>query len=171
VWRQAGVIGDLRAQRSLRPDSFVVVRSDRHVRERCSFVAGRRTPLPASASIALERQVAALRINPLVKDIITKGSESAAPAPTVKASARSRATADGPVWWPDGKRIGYLTLGREGNARTRVTTVKDGTTRMLDNIRLQGFNRPFAVFPDGNRIVVGNAIHYLDEIWVLEPKR
>ena len=82
-------------------------------------------------------------------------------------------TRDGgwPVWWPDGKRIGYLALGRDGNARIRVTTVKDGTTRTLDSIRLQGFNRPFAVFPDGNRIVVGNAIHDLDEIWVLEPKR
>ncbi len=52
-----------------------------------------------------------------------------------------------------------------------MTTVKDGTTRTLDSIRLQGSNRPFAVFPDGNRIVVGNAIHDLDEIWVLEPKR
>jgi Tol biopolymer transport system component len=82
-------------------------------------------------------------------------------------------TRDGgwPVWWPDGKRIGYLTVGRDGNARIRLTTVKDGTTRTLDSIRLQGSNRPFAIFPDGNRIVVGNAIHDLDEIWVLEPKR
>ncbi|HEY7500337.1 MAG TPA: protein kinase [Vicinamibacterales bacterium] len=76
-----------------------------------------------------------------------------------------------PVWWPDGKRIGYLALGWDGNARIRIVTINDGAIRTLDSIRLEGPNRPFAVFPDGTRIAAGNAIHDLDEIWVLEPKR
>ena len=82
-------------------------------------------------------------------------------------------TKDGgwPVWWPDGKRIGFLALGWDGNARIRVANIKDGVTRTLDNVRLQGSNRPFDVFDDGNRVVVGSMIHDLDEIWVLEPRR
>jgi Tol biopolymer transport system component len=76
-----------------------------------------------------------------------------------------------PVWWPDGKRIGYLALGWDANARIRVATVKDGATRTLENIRLEGVNRPFAVFADGNRVVISGMIHDLDEIWVLEPRR
>ena len=76
-----------------------------------------------------------------------------------------------PVWWPDGKRIGFLALGWDANARIRVATVKDGATRTLDSIRLQGSNRPFAVFADGNRVVVGSMIHDADEIWMLEPRR
>ena len=75
------------------------------------------------------------------------------------------------MWWPDGKRIGFLALGWDGNARIRVVNVKDGVTRTLDNVRLQGSNRPFDVFDDGNRVVVGSMIHDLDEIWVLEPRR
>jgi Tol biopolymer transport system component len=88
-------------------------------------------------------------------------------------SGQRQITKDGgwPVWWPDGKRIGYLALGWDANARIRVVTLKDGATRSLDNIRLQGSNRPFAVFADGNRVGVGSMIHDLDEIWVLEPRR
>ena len=82
-------------------------------------------------------------------------------------------TKDGgwPVWWPDGKRIGHLTLAPDGNAQIRVVTVKDGVMRTLDHIRPKGSNRPFAVFADGSRVVIGSMIHDLDEIWVLEPKR
>ena len=88
-------------------------------------------------------------------------------------SGQRQITKDGgwPVWWPDGKRVGHLLLGPDGNAQIRVVTVKDGAARMLDNVRPKGSNRPFAVFADGNRVVIGSMIHDLDEIWVLEPKR
>jgi Tol biopolymer transport system component len=86
-------------------------------------------------------------------------------------SGERRLTADGgwPVWWPGGKQIAFLTLGPQGN-QIRVVSF-DGTTRLLDWIRLEGTNHPFAVFPDGKRIAGTNAVHVSDEIWLLEPKR
>jgi Tol biopolymer transport system component len=94
---------------------------------------------------------------------------------TVRAdgSGERRLTPEGgwPVWWPDGTQIGYLAVGPDGNAEIRVVSVRDGAIRTLDGVRLQGLNHPFAVFPDGHRIVVGNAVHDLDEVWVLEPGR
>ena len=76
-----------------------------------------------------------------------------------------------PVWWPDGRQIGYLAIGADGNADLRVVSLLDGRTRTLDSVSLEGVNHPFAVFPDGHRVVVTNAVHDTDEIWVLEPKR
>jgi Tol biopolymer transport system component len=76
-----------------------------------------------------------------------------------------------PVWWPDGKQIGYLAPGPDGNNQIRVLTLATGATRVLDSIKLRGTNLPFAVTPDGEHVVTGNAVHDQDEIWVLEPKR
>jgi eukaryotic-like serine/threonine-protein kinase len=84
-----------------------------------------------------------------------------------------RVTKEGgwPVWWPDGTRIGYLALGADGNAQIRVLTLATGATRTLDSIKLRGVNHPFAVSPDGEHVVSGNALHDQDEIWVIEPRR
>jgi len=76
-----------------------------------------------------------------------------------------------PVWWPDGSQIGYIAVGPNGNGQIRVVAPRDGTTRTLDGVLLAGLNHPFAVFPDGQRLVVGNAVHVSDEIWVIEPRR
>ena len=76
-----------------------------------------------------------------------------------------------PVWWPDGTRIGFLAPGPDGNNQIRVLTLATGVTRVLDSIKLRGTNHPFAVSPDGEHLVSGNAVHDQDEIWVIEPKR
>ncbi len=76
-----------------------------------------------------------------------------------------------PVWWPDGSQIAYIAVAADGNAEIRVVSLRDGTTRRLESVRLATLNHPFAVFPDGQRIAVGNAVHQSDEIWVIEPKR
>ncbi|HEY7059317.1 MAG TPA: protein kinase [Vicinamibacterales bacterium] len=85
-----------------------------------------------------------------------------------------RLTPDGgwPVWWPDGKRIGYLAIGRRGDQEIRVVPVDgSGAPHALDGIHLVGTNHPFAVTRDGRTIIVSNAAHLSDEIWLLEPKR
>jgi Tol biopolymer transport system component len=76
-----------------------------------------------------------------------------------------------PVWWPDGRQVGFIAIGPDGNGQIRTVSVGDGTIRTLDRVRLATRNHPFAVFPDGGRIVLGNAVHVSDEIWVLEPRR
>jgi TolB protein len=76
-----------------------------------------------------------------------------------------------PVWWPDGSQVAYIAAGPEGHGEIRVVSLRDGTIRRLDSVRLAELNHPFAVFPDGQRLVVGNAVHLSDEIWVIEPKR
>ena len=88
-------------------------------------------------------------------------------------SGERQLTKDGgwPVWWPDGSQIAYLTVGASGNGEIRVVSIGDGSTRHLDSVRLGSLNHPFAVFADGQRLVVGNAVHVSDEIWVIEGKR
>ena len=76
-----------------------------------------------------------------------------------------------PVWWPDGSQIGYLAAGPGGNNEIRVVSLGGGAMRSLDSVRLVGLNHPFAVFQDGQRVVVGNAVHLSDEIWVIQPQR
>ena len=76
-----------------------------------------------------------------------------------------------PVWWPDGSQVGFIAVGPDGNGQIRVLSLRDGSIRSLDRVRLATRNHPFAVFPDGRRIVLGNAVHLSDEIWILEPRR
>jgi TolB protein len=87
-------------------------------------------------------------------------------------TSQRRLTSEGgwPVWWPGGRELGYLAVGADGNQEIRVASL-DGSTRTLTSIRLNGTNHPFAVFPDGKRIVASNAVHVSDEIWLLEPGR
>jgi Tol biopolymer transport system component len=76
-----------------------------------------------------------------------------------------------PVWWPDGRQIAFIAAGQEGHGEIRVASLADGSTRTLTSVKLGVLNHPFAVFPDGQRLVVGNAIHEVDEVWVLDARR
>ena len=76
-----------------------------------------------------------------------------------------------PEWWPDGKQVAYVAVGPAGEGQIRVVSLRDGLTRVLDNVHLAELNHPFAVFRDGSQLVVGNAVHDLDEIWVMKPRR
>jgi Tol biopolymer transport system component/predicted Ser/Thr protein kinase len=76
-----------------------------------------------------------------------------------------------PVWWPDGRQLGFVASGPDGRGEIRIASLADGKIRTIEHVRLATLNHPLAVFPDGTRIVFGNAEHLSDEIWVLEPRR
>jgi Tol biopolymer transport system component len=86
-------------------------------------------------------------------------------------TSRHRLTQTGgwPVWWPDGKQIGYQTATSEGNEQIAVVRLDGGPPRILNTLRFLGINYPFDVSPDGNRLVTTNDQHLGDEIWLLEP--
>ena len=73
-----------------------------------------------------------------------------------------------PVWWPDGKQIGYQTVTAEGNAQISVVRLEGGPPRTLNTLRFYGTNYPFDVSPDASRLVLTNSQHLSDEIWLLE---
>ncbi len=73
-----------------------------------------------------------------------------------------------PVWWPDGKQIGYQMVTSEGNTQIVVTPLDGGQTRTLDALRFYGSNFPFDISRDGRQLVVTNSQHLSDEIWLLE---
>jgi Tol biopolymer transport system component len=81
-----------------------------------------------------------------------------------------RLTSEGgwPVWWPDGRQVGYIALGPGGNEEIRVVSIDGGAARTLP-IRLSGSNHPFAVTNDAQGIVVSNSVHISSEIWLLQP--
>jgi eukaryotic-like serine/threonine-protein kinase len=75
-----------------------------------------------------------------------------------------------PVWWPDGRQVGYLAVGPRGDQELRVVSIEGGASQVLP-IRLSGTNHPFAVTADGRTIIISNGVHLSDEIWLLEPRR
>ena len=73
-----------------------------------------------------------------------------------------------PVWFADGRSIGYLSVGLRGNQEYRVVDVATGVSRALP-VTLRGTNMPFFPLPDGRSLVYTNAVHVSDEIWLLKP--
>ena len=75
-----------------------------------------------------------------------------------------------PVWWPDGKQIGYQTVTSEGNTQIAVVRLDGGPPRTLNRLHFYGTNYPFDVSGDGTRLVTTNGQHLSDEIWLLAPQ-
>ena len=73
-----------------------------------------------------------------------------------------------PVWWPNGKEIGYQTVTPEGNAQITISPLNGGPARAIKQVTFYGTNYPFDVSSDGSRLVTTNSQHLSDEIWVLE---
>jgi Tol biopolymer transport system component len=80
-------------------------------------------------------------------------------------------TGSWPVWWPDGKQLGYLDTGPDGTQQIFIVPFKGGPSRPLAAIKFNGSNNPFDLSPDGALLATSNSVHLSSEIWLLQPKR
>jgi Tol biopolymer transport system component len=74
-----------------------------------------------------------------------------------------------PVWWPDGTRIAYSTIGADTNQEIRLVPFGGGPSAPLASVRYRGVNYTFDLSPDGASLVTSNIVSSSNEIWVLEP--
>jgi hypothetical protein len=74
-----------------------------------------------------------------------------------------------PVWWPDGRHIGYLTLRPDETQQLQVVSLDGSPNPTLPSIVYTGVNLPFDISRDGS-LATSNAIHTSSEVWVLEPR-
>jgi Tol biopolymer transport system component len=74
-----------------------------------------------------------------------------------------------PVWWPGGRRIGYITI--RGDLSQQIETVAIDAPSTVDvlPIRFRGSNHPFDVSNDGRWLATTTSVHVSSEIWVLDP--
>jgi len=73
-----------------------------------------------------------------------------------------------PVWWPDGRRLGFQAVGSDGNAEIRVVPFEGGSATTLTGIRFLGTNYPFDVSRDGRFLATSNTVSASNELWLLE---
>jgi Tol biopolymer transport system component len=70
---------------------------------------------------------------------------------------------------PDGRRIGYIVVGPEGNQLLYVVPLDGGPPVHVPEVEYVGTNSPFDVSPDGRFIATSDGVHLADEIWILHP--
>jgi Tol biopolymer transport system component/serine/threonine protein kinase len=75
-----------------------------------------------------------------------------------------------PAWWPDGKQLGYLTVGSDGHQRVQIVSVEGGPSQEIDGLQFAGTNFPIDVSPDGKTLATSNNVHVADQIWLIEHK-
>jgi TolB protein len=72
-----------------------------------------------------------------------------------------------PVWWPDAKRIGYLTITPDGRQQIETVTLDASASGRAVDFRFEESNTPFDFSADGRLMATSDAVHVSDEIWVL----
>jgi TolB protein len=75
-----------------------------------------------------------------------------------------------PVWWPDGRRIGYTRLRDDSTQQIETIGVDGSSAPAPVPIRFVGSNHPFDVARTGEVLATSSAAHISSEIWVLEPR-
>jgi TolB protein len=76
-----------------------------------------------------------------------------------------------PVWWPDGKQVGYQNLGEDGSEEICTVSFTGGLYKPLRSLQFNGTNNPFDVSPDGALIATSQSELLSSDIWLLAPKR
>jgi TolB protein len=80
-------------------------------------------------------------------------------------------TGSWPVWWHDGKHIGYLDRAADGTEQIFIAAREGGPSRLLHGLRFIAWNHPFDVSADGALLVSSDTVHLSSEIWLLEAQR
>jgi len=88
-----------------------------------------------------------------------------------KGRRRISETGSWPVWWPDGKRLGFSHLGPDGSQEILTIPFEGGSATPLRALRFRGTNNPFDISSDGKLLATSNSVHVSSEIWLLEPLR
>ena len=76
-----------------------------------------------------------------------------------------------PVWWPDGKQLGYQDLGKNGSTEFRIVPFSGGPSKILPSLQLGGANHPFDVSSDGASLATATSETISSDIWLLRPQR
>jgi eukaryotic-like serine/threonine-protein kinase len=76
-----------------------------------------------------------------------------------------------PVWWPDGKRIGYQNIGPDGAEQILTVPLEGGPSETLATVRFHGTNNPFDISRDGKFLVTSNEVELSSDIWLLSAAR
>jgi Tol biopolymer transport system component len=75
-----------------------------------------------------------------------------------------------PFWLADGKRLGYLAVGKDANAEIRVVRIdRGGPPERIEGVRFRGTNYPCSVSRDGRFLATANTVDTTSDIWLLEP--
>ncbi len=75
-----------------------------------------------------------------------------------------------PVWWPDGKQLGYLNYGKDGSLEIRTVPFAGGPSKVLNFVRYNSTNNPFDISPDGTRLATTDHKVVSSDIWLLKPR-
>jgi Tol biopolymer transport system component/tRNA A-37 threonylcarbamoyl transferase component Bud32 len=76
-----------------------------------------------------------------------------------------------PVWWGDGKRLGFRHLGPEGSQEILTISLEGGPVKPLRSLRFKGANDPFDISFDGTILATTDFVQFSSEIWLLELQR
>jgi Tol biopolymer transport system component len=72
-----------------------------------------------------------------------------------------------PVWWRDGKRLGFQSIRLDGSEEILTVAPADGSVRPLPGLRFSGTNHPFDISPDNRLLATSNCADVSSEIWLL----
>jgi Tol biopolymer transport system component len=80
-------------------------------------------------------------------------------------------TGSWPVWWPDGKQLGFLTTAPAGAQQISTVLPEGGAAKPIRGIQFSGSNNPFDVSPNGRLLATSNSVDLSSQIWMLDPQR
>jgi Tol biopolymer transport system component len=103
----------------------------------------------------------------------TRGSDSGIFVVGADGSGQRQLTATGgwPVWFPDGRRLGYVVVGADETQQVWVQPLDGSPPSLLDAVRLSGTNNPIDISPDGRLLATTDSYVVSSELWLLRPDR